>query len=152
MERIAKCLCNEFQVIISRDPDLVAICHCRDCQRRSGNPWTGVAYFKKADAQLWGAHKIYTRAGQEGREVHNHFCPECGATVCWAADRAPSHYGIPVGSFNDPTFPAPSYSIWEHSMYGWVLLPPGIQHFPQGRPVWNQSQISDAESPRIPGG
>jgi hypothetical protein len=103
MERTAKCQCGRFPVIVSGEPKVVNICHCQDCQRRSGVPWTSNAYFAKSVVQLEGPHKIYTRTIPEGRKLNNHFCPDCGATVCWTADACPDDYGIAVGAFNDPT-------------------------------------------------
>jgi len=47
MERTAKCLCGHFSVITTGEPTVVNVCHCRDCQKRSGVPWTSNAYFPK---------------------------------------------------------------------------------------------------------
>jgi hypothetical protein len=116
------------------DPTYVNICHCTECQRRSGAPLTSNAYFLDANIALRGEHKVYSRATSSGRKLHNHFCPNCGATVCWKAELRPDHYGIAVGAFNDPSFPAPTVSLWESSKYGWVTLPAGLEHFPRGLP------------------
>ncbi len=35
---------------------------------------------------------------------------------------------IPVGAFADPSFPAPTVSVYEERMHGWVHLPGGDQH------------------------
>lgn len=35
---------------------------------------------------------------------------------------------IPVGAFADPSFPAPTVSVYEERMHGWVHLPGGIEH------------------------
>ena len=40
------------------------------------------------------------------------FLSNCGSNVYWEGDRAPDYYGITVGSFADPGFPAPSLSVW----------------------------------------
>ena len=134
MERTAKCQCGEFRVITSGEPYMVNICHCQDCQRRSGVPWTSNAYYKKTSVRLEGPYNVYTRVSAVGRKLNNHFCPTCGATVCWTLDAAPDAYGIPVGAFNDPSFPAPSISIWEKSMYSWVPPLSGVEHFTGARP------------------
>jgi hypothetical protein len=34
---------------------------------------------------------------------------------------------IPVGAFADPSFPAPTVSVYEERMHGWVQLPSGIE-------------------------
>jgi hypothetical protein len=35
---------------------------------------------------------------------------------------------IPVGAFADPDFPAPSFSVYEDRMHGWVQMPKDIEH------------------------
>jgi hypothetical protein len=131
--RTASCQCGAFRAIVTGEPDYINICHCRDCQRRSGAPLTCNAYFPQSRVRIEGEHKIYSRAGQDGRKLHNRFCPICGATVCWIADLRPEHYGVAVGCFNDPGFPVPTVSLWETSKYAWVTLPAGLQHFPHAR-------------------
>ena len=38
MERVAKCQCGGFSVTVRGDPTIVNICHCTECQRRTGSP------------------------------------------------------------------------------------------------------------------
>jgi len=49
------------------------------------------------------------RGGASGFEIRFHFCPNCGSNVYWESDRTPEYYGITVGSFADPGFPAPTF-------------------------------------------
>jgi hypothetical protein len=117
MERTAKCLCGQFSVIVTSEPVMVNVCHCHDCQRRSGVPWTSNAYFPKEHVRLDGPNKIYTRTSNAGTRINHHFCPNCGVTVCWSREGGSTRVGIPVGTFNDPSFPAPTASFWEERRY-----------------------------------
>jgi hypothetical protein len=137
MERVANCQCREFRVVVAGDPTFVNICHCTECQRRSGVPLTSNAYFHSADVQLKGDYKTYSRATSSGRRLYNHFCPICGTTVCWNLDIRPDCYGVAIGAFNDRNFPVPTVSVWESSKYDWVTLPAGMEHFPQAPPSEN---------------
>jgi hypothetical protein len=92
------------------------------------------AHFRAAQVRLQGDYKIFTRQGQQGRLVDNFFCPECGSTVCWVAQLRPDHYGIALGAFTDPAFPAPTLSIWEDFKYPWITLPAGVEHHARARP------------------
>ena len=83
MTRTASCQCRGFRVVVEGEPDTVALCHCQMCQRRAGVPLTCNAYFRKSKVRLEGEHRIYTRDCPDGRKLHNHFCPICGATVGW---------------------------------------------------------------------
>ncbi|MBR0661175.1 GFA family protein [Neoroseomonas oryzicola] len=133
MDRTAQCLCGGLRAIVSAPPQGVTICHCRDCQRRSGVPLTCNAFFRTADVRLEGAHRVYVRDGQEGRKVRHHFCPDCGTTVFSQGEKFPGLCMVVVGAFADPDFPAPTASVFEETMHPWVLLPPGIEHYAQGR-------------------
>ena len=142
MTRIATCQCRSFRLIAAGEPEFVNICHCTECQRRSGVPLTCNAYFLKDNVRLEGEYKVYTRDAPDGRKLSNHFCPTCGSTVCWSFDLRPGHYGVAVGCFNDPDFPVPTISIWEQSKYAWTETPSGCQHFPQMRPIPQPSTSS----------
>ena len=135
MTRTATCQCRAFRVVAEGEPDLIGICHCRACQRRTGAAFSVHAYFRKEAIRLEGDYRTYTRDARNGRTLSNNFCPQCGATVGWTMDMRPGHYGIAVGAFNDPDFPAPTFSVWEEAKHRWVTLPDGIEHFEQARPA-----------------
>src|SRR5262249_40351442 len=107
MTRIASCQCRGFCVVVEAQPDIVCICHCHICQRRTGVPLTCNAYFPRSKVRLEGEHRIYTRDCPEGRKLHNHFCPACGSTVGWTLDLRPNQFGVAVGCFDDRNFPPP---------------------------------------------
>jgi hypothetical protein len=134
MARVAKCQCGECNVTVTGEPTIVNICHCTDCQRRTGSPLSANAYFDKTKVSLEGKWKIYSRATSSGRQFHNHFCPKCGSTVCWTLDIRPNDYGVAIGAFIEPGFPVPTVSVWEASKYDWVTLPAEIERFPRGLP------------------
>jgi hypothetical protein len=93
------------------------------------------AYFRKSEVKIEGESKLFVRTAESGREMRFHFCPNCGSTVYWEADLRPEQYGIVVGAFADPDFPAPSYSVWEETIHPWLTLPFAVEHFRQGRKV-----------------
>ena len=149
MERTAQCLCGSLRAIASGEPQFNNICHCRSCQRRTGSVVHAGAYFLKEHVRCEGVSKTYIHRSESGRGVHLHFCPECGTTVYFFAERAPSLCGIAVGCFADPDFPAPSFSVWEESLHPWLPIPASIRRFPKGvdEGVVNQ-MLHNAEAAR----
>jgi hypothetical protein len=135
MEKTAQCLCGGFRVVVTAEPQRVTICHCGACQRCSGAPLTCNAHYRTSDVRLEGPHKIYVRSGQKGRKIRHHFCPDCGTTVYTAGEKFPDLCMVVVGAFADPTYPAPTVSVFEESKHPWVVLPSSMEHFPQGRPA-----------------
>src|SRR5262249_23922224 len=96
MTRLASCQCRGFRVVVEAEPDVVGICHCQMCQRRTGVPLSCNAYFPKLKVRLEGEYRIYPGDCPEGRKLHNHFCPACGSTVGWTLDLRPNQFGVAV--------------------------------------------------------
>jgi hypothetical protein len=42
----------------------------------------------------------------------------------------PELVAIPLGTFADPEFPAPTVSVWEERKHPWVNSPPGAERIP----------------------
>jgi hypothetical protein len=104
------------------DPVRVSMCHCLECQRRTGSPFGVQAWFPRDEVRLvTGADKSYARKGDSGRTVTFHFCPECGGTVFWEAEQRPDLIAVGVGTLADPDFEAPRHSVWERRRHPWTI-------------------------------
>jgi len=112
--------CGKLQVVCEGEPVRISMCHCPECQRRTGPVFGGQAWFTQQQATLSGNATQFTRRSDAGRLVSFRFCPVCGSTVYCEAEAFPGHIAVPVGSFADPTFPAPTYSGWEARRHHWV--------------------------------
>lgn len=108
----------------------VSICHCLACQRRTGSVFGQQARFPRENVTIAGQSTRYVRVGDEGTRATFHFCPHCGATVYYEAEGQQDWLAIPVGAFADPGFPAPTVSVYEERMHGWVVPPAGAEHIP----------------------
>lgn len=148
MQRIAQCHCGSLRAQTSGDPILVNICHCRACQRRTGALAGSGAAFGKAQVTIEGSSKVFERAGQDGRKVRFHFCPDCGTSLYWEADIRPGWCVVAVGGFAEPDFPPPTVSIYEETKHRWVQLPEGIAHSPISPPR-RQSAVAQDVVPRV---
>jgi hypothetical protein len=125
-------MCGQLSVRCRGEPDIVSICHCLACQRRTGGVFGVSAFFSRANVvETVGQSKVFGRTGEAGRRVTFNFCPECGGTVFWELDLAPAHVGVAVGAFADPSFSKPVRAVWTQSQHPWVTLPEGIARFPQ---------------------
>src|SRR5262249_18549107 len=118
--RIATCACQQLRVTCAGDPVQVSLCHCLDCQRRTGSTYGVAAFFPRSNIEASGVFRTYTRKSDRGFAVNFHFCPGCGSTVFWQPERKPDVLAVAVGSFADPSFPAPSRSFYEERRHLWV--------------------------------
>lgn len=127
----ARCACGAFTARTEARPRLVVACHCTHCQRRTGAPFGVGAFYPETEVTLDGPSRHYDRIGASGGQVRTRFCPACGTTLCWTADRAPGLIAIAAGAFADPAFPGPDRSIWEQHRSRWVSLD-AAEHRPTG--------------------
>ena len=130
--RVAQCCCGALSARVTGQPAMVVACSCEECQRRTGAPFGVSTYWTRSAVETSGAATRFTRPGQKGRTVTMHFCPKCGSTVYWTAEFNPDWMGVALGSFADPTFPAPTISGWERSKHDWIVVPAEQHHDMQG--------------------
>jgi hypothetical protein len=121
--RHASCSCGQLKVNCEGDPVRISICHCLACQRRTGSIFGVQARFPRERVVIEGRATEFLRVGDEGGRITFHFCPKCGSTVYYEADFMPGFIAIPVGVFADPTFPAPTVSVYESRRHPWAAMP-----------------------------
>jgi hypothetical protein len=122
--RLATCVCEQLSAGCNGEPILVSLCHCLACQRRTGSVFGIAAFFARANVKVTGEACTYTRSSDSGHAVTFHFCPNCGATVFWEPRRKPDMIGVAVGSFADPSFPAPSQAVYGQHRHPWFEFSP----------------------------
>lgn len=123
-ERIAACACGRLKLRTTGEPRRISMCHCRDCQRRTGSLFSVAAFYpREAVAMIEGESKSFTRPSATGKDVTFHFCPGCGASLYWLPERMPHLIGVAVGAFADPSFPQPEQSVWSKDKHHWLTLP-----------------------------
>ena len=85
------CLCGAVRYRAKNEPERKSICHCRNCQRRTGSAFGIGAYFREADVELHGELRTYElRSDESGRWLKMQFCPNCGGTVTWTVEAFPA--------------------------------------------------------------
>ena len=127
-ERTASCACGQLRITVTGEPIRISICHCEQCQRRTGAPFGQQARFPKAGAVILGESRRFERIADSGKRISLRFCPVCGSTVYYELEVAPDDFGVAVGCFADPMFPAPRVSVYENRKHDWVALPGDIEH------------------------
>jgi len=137
MTREAACHCGQLRLHVTGEPQNVSICNCLPCQRRTGSAFGVQAGFGTEQVQITGRFNDFARISDEPdhREGIFHFCPDCGSSVFCTAAAEPDHIGVFVGSFADPSFPAPTESGYENRRHPWVGLPDTIQRHHPG--LWD---------------
>jgi len=119
--RVAACSCGQLRLTCEGEPVRVSICHCLECQKRTGSVFAAQARFPRERTTLEGAASHWTRAGDSGQSATFSFCPVCASTLCWEAAGVPGFVTVAVGAFADPSFPPPAVSVYEERRHPWAF-------------------------------
>ena len=129
-QRLATCHCGQLRVCCEGEPVRVSVCHCLDCQKRSGSVFATQARWPEGRVEIIGNFTEWCDIKDDGGTCTFRFCSVCGATVAFFNDGMPDLVAIPVGAFADPLFPIPEYSVFESRKHRWVHVVGGtIAHF-----------------------
>jgi hypothetical protein len=121
--RTATCSCGRLRVECSGDPVRLSVCHCLECQKRSGGPFAAQARWPEDQVRITGDYAEWSRVGDSGARATFRFCPVCGSTTAYVVDAMPGVVAVPIGAFADPDFPAPRFSVYEERKHAWVNVP-----------------------------
>jgi hypothetical protein len=125
--RKAICCCGACAIQVKGDPVINAVCHCRNCQHRTGSAFGWSAYFPKDRlVATLGAFRTYSvPADVPGRESRQErvFCGTCGTTLFWRSRDRQDLIGIAGGCFTDAPLPEPTISVENATRCAWVTLP-----------------------------
>ncbi|UPT61875.1 MAG: GFA family protein [Hyphomonadaceae bacterium JAD_PAG50586_4] len=118
--RLATCSCGQLRVTCEGEPVRISICHCLECQKRTGSVFAAQARFARTDVTIAGDSAQWTRRGDEGGAATFHFCATCGATLYWLPQDVSDLIYVATGAFADPTFPPPTVSVYEERQHKWT--------------------------------
>ncbi len=120
--RRAACSCGRLSLVATGEPVRVSVCHCRDCQRRSGSAFAAQARFPEAAVTIAGEARRFRRVSDAGNAADFFFCPECGTTLYYRAPADSDLVAVAIGCFDAPDLPAPAYSVYELRKHRWVEI------------------------------
>jgi hypothetical protein len=120
--RTATCRCGQLRATCFGEPLRVSVCHCLDCQKRSGSAFATQARWPDDRVTLTGDFREWSHTGDSGSRATFRLCPTCGSTVSYTIDTMPGLTAVAVGAFADPSFPSPEYSVYEARKHSWVAI------------------------------
>jgi hypothetical protein len=121
ISRLASCSCGQLRLACDGDPVRISICHCLECQKRTGSVFGTQARFPRECVTVEGRTTQWTRLGDSGASCTFSFCPVCASTVYWEPAGLPGFVSVAVGAFADPSFPPPGVSVYEERQHPWAL-------------------------------
>ncbi|HVY68287.1 MAG TPA: GFA family protein [Verrucomicrobiae bacterium] len=124
------CACGAIRYEAAAKPILMLHCHCRDCQRSSGGPFSSFVIVPRESFKLLqGTLRFHDSPSHAGGMTRRGFCPDCGSPVIGKPDAAPQFAAIRAGSLDDPGWFAPQMDVWTCDAHGWDQMNPALPKF-----------------------
>jgi hypothetical protein len=73
--RRAACSCGQLHLTIEGEPSRISVCHCLECQRRTGAAISNQARFRREQITFDGKSTAWMRTAESGNALTFHFCP-----------------------------------------------------------------------------
>jgi hypothetical protein len=117
-----RCLCGGVTYSVDAEPVAQAACHCADCQRQGGSPFSVVVGVPRAAFSVEGSTLAsFTTIGSDhGGDTERNFCSACGSPIFSAAAVAPEVVFIKAGSLDDASWIEPAVEVWTSSAQPWA--------------------------------
>ncbi len=124
------CACGAIRYQSTAAPIVMLNCHCRDCQRSSGGPFSSLVVVPtEAFKLLKGAPRIHATPSEMGGVTHRGFCPDCGSPIDVQPQSASHIVAIRTASLDDPSWFNPQLEVWTSDAHPWDHMNPGLPQF-----------------------
>jgi hypothetical protein len=124
------CQCGRVRYRITAQPLMLAVCHCKECQRQSGSAFGMSLIVPQEGVAIEGTLKMFERSSESGRPLKCFFCPECGTRIYHQPSFAPV-FNIRAGTLDDTSGLEPKMHAWTSSKQLWTPIPEGVPTHPK---------------------
>ena len=107
------CACGRIRYTVAIENDDAYLCHCRMCQRASGNVSLAMKNVKQADVR-WEREPDYYQSSPIARRG---FCSACGTSLTFQYLEGTEKMDLIVGTFDDPSRFIPSSHFGAESIH-----------------------------------
>jgi hypothetical protein len=124
------CACGAIRYESMAKPVLMLHCHCRDCQRSSGGPFSSFVIVPADSFKLLqGALRFHASPSEAAGMTRRGFCPDCGSPVVVKPDAALQFAAIRTASLDDPSAFELQMDVWTSDAHPWDQMNPGLPKF-----------------------
>jgi hypothetical protein len=116
------CLCGNVRYSADAEPVVQGACHCSDCQRQTGSPYTVFVGVPADSFTVEGdsLRSFATTGDDHDGTTERHFCSNCGAPVFSLSPLAPGIALLKAGSLDDASWVQPAAEFFVDSAQPWT--------------------------------
>jgi hypothetical protein len=123
------CLCGRVRYSATGTPLNVRICHCRICQKATGQAFFARAVYPRSAVTIDGE----TQAYHSTPELARHFCPQCG-TPLFALRAEADIIAVALGTLDEPGALPPEVNVFTATAVAWLSAAQSLPKFAGGMP------------------
>jgi hypothetical protein len=129
------CFCGSIEYQTDIDPNMIGICHCRDCQIFGGSAFRTVAAVTPKNFEFTrGQPTYFEKVSDSGAVRKMAFCSSCGTHLCSLPTNANSEgafVSIRIATSRDFTELKPVFEVYCDSRIAWLDALNGTIEFPR---------------------
>ena len=128
------CLCGAISYSADTEPALTAICHCDDCQRQSGAPFSLNLVLDGDALEIQGdtLGTFETVGTDTGETRERKFCTKCGSPILTTLAEMGTMVAVKAGTLDDRSWLAPEMELWCEGAHPWIKTGEERGEFPRG--------------------
>jgi hypothetical protein len=124
------CLCGKIRYQSKTDVVLQGNCHCIDCKKVSGSPFTTYVCVPEETLNIMGELKIFTWTSDSGNDVTHEFCTDCGSQVIHKSPiMAPGMVMLKSGTLDDMEDVKPAFDMFVNKKCQHVIMDESLGKF-----------------------
>ncbi len=123
------CMCGAVRYSCKTEPAATVVCHCLDCQKRSGSAFLTTMFYLQSDVEMTGELKSFDKGTDAGNMMTRAFCGICGTHISETTTGYPGHVFVAAGTLDDPSRVTPNVQCWTPRSLHWLESVTGLKAF-----------------------
>ncbi len=132
---VGGCFCENIRYTCEAEPMMMAICHCKNCQKQTSTSFSILVAVPKGSLNIEGELSAYNDQGSSGQAVIRKFCGKCGSPILSDVAALPTMDFLKAGTLDDTSWLKPEAQLWCDSAQSWLKLDADIAQMAQNPPV-----------------
>jgi hypothetical protein len=127
---LGSCLCGQITFELLDEPLTFYVCHCTDCQRRTGGAALPVMWVRRTDIRVTNGEPVLNVFNfGNGRERRSRACARCDTRLWAEPANRPDIAVLRPGTLLDQQDFEPVAHLYTRSKQPWFLIPDHIAQF-----------------------
>jgi hypothetical protein len=124
-----ECNCGSVTYKLKAESLLTYVCHCGNCQKRSGSAFGMGIVVPVDDLQVEGELRCWERVSDAGNRNPRYSCAVCGNVIYGLGAYTPGFAKLMPGTLKDTREIQPDVHVWVSRAQRWVNIPPDILQY-----------------------